>query len=159
MEMIQCPIVVYIVNIDLIRIQFRTDSPLGPDAPKRTAHPGPVTPPGSAQALQQRRPYADHSLTKSLQPHAVQNRGIDDHRAVEPPEQLLHSRDHGRMHDRFQHPQIAFLCENDPPQRMAIDRSIHREDPRAEMPPQFGFHPILRQRAVAEPIHVDFPES
>ena len=99
MEVVQPPIVGYLVNIDAICIQFRTDSPLSPHPAQHLNQGHSVPSLRPSQTLEKRCPYADHNMAEAVKPHPKQYRGVDDHRTIEALQDSFHLLHHGRMND------------------------------------------------------------
>jgi len=159
MEMVQPPIVVYIVNIDAICIQFRTDSPLRSHTTQYSNQLRPIPPAGPSDPLQQRGADTDNHMTELLQTHAKQDGGIENNTAAQLLQRELDLSHHRRVDDRLQHAQLSDIPKYSLTESSAIDGSFPREDLITEMPPELFLDSPIAEKPVADLVHIDFCET
>lgn len=159
MEMVQPPIVVYIVNIDAICIQFRTDSPLRSHTPGYANQLRLIPPTGTFDPLHQRGADTDNHMTDPLQTHAKQDGGIDDNTTAQLFQHEFYLSHHRRMDDRLQHTQLSDIPKYSLSQSPAIDGSFLREDLTTEVPPELFLDFPVAEKLVAYLVHIDFRET
>ena len=159
MEMVQPPIVVYIVNIDAICIQFRTDSPLRSHTSQYSNQLRPIPPTGTFDPLQQRGADTDNRMTDPLQPHAKHDGGIDDNITAQLLQRELDLSHHRRMDDRLQHTQLPDIPKYSLAESSAIDESFPGEDLATEMLPELYFDSLFAEKLVTDLVNIDFSET
>ncbi len=159
MEMVQPPIVVYIVNIDAICIQFRTDSPLRSHTSQYSNQLRPIPPTGTFDPLQQRGADTDNRMTDPLQPHAKHDGGIDDNITAQLLQRELDLSHHRRMDDRLQHTQLPDIPKYSLAESSAIDESFPGEDLATEVLPELYFDSLFAEKLVTDLVNIDFSET
>ncbi len=159
MEMVQPPIVVYIVNIDAICIQFRTDSPLRSHTTQYSNQLRPIPPAGTFDPLQQRGADTDNRMADPLQTHARHDGGIDDNTTAQLLQRELDLSHHRRMDDRLQHTQLPDIPKYSLSESSAIDESFPGEDLATEVLPELLLDSAVAEKLVTDLVNIDFRET